>query len=138
MKQTGILTIQPGCSISTNEMRFITENNIFDTDNNMLKPIFNISAISPELMYNITKNIYETPLKNFSLIPIENRNQEFTDLLNIIEEEKKNMKTREEILQLLSYIQTSHDPLHVIVAYYSFSLIAITLFVVKIIYPLFK
>lgn len=136
MKETGIITIQPGCSISTNEMRFTSENNIFDTDKQLLKPLFDISAISPELMFNITRTWNETPLRNFSLIPIESQNQEFAKLLNMIEDERDKMKTREELLKLLSEIQSPQDPLHVKVAYYSFGLLAITIFVIKCIYPL--
>lgn len=133
--ETGIVTINPGCSIITNEMRFTAENNIFDSDNQLLKPLFNISAISSELTFDITKTWKETTLKNFTLIPIEDKNKEFGSLLNIIEDEKQKSKNREEILRILSEFQNSQDPLYIKVAYFGLGLLAITIFCVRCILP---
>lgn len=136
LTEDGIITLSPGCSVTTNEMRFSSQTNIVDKEDHILTPLFNISQISSELIFNISRNWSETPLRNFSMIPIEDNNKEFSNLLTSIDEERKKNKAREEYYTIIAKLHSNYtDPLHVIVGFNSFALLILTIFYMKVVSP---
>lgn len=134
--ENGIITLQSGCSMITNEMKFTAQNNIVDEEDHILSPMFNISEVSSESILNISRNWNEIPLQNFSMIPLEDKNEEFANLLNIIENERQKNKAKEEYYELLVQFHSKpKDPLHIIIGYYSFGLISFVVFYMKVIHP---
>lgn len=131
IRSNGVVTIQKGCSLVTRESRFTPHTTISDKKNYLLEPMFDLSNVT---LKQISEIVNSTPVeRNLSLTLLEDHEDDFEKISQMIKREKEESKRRNETYKMIK----DEDSIHKIIGALAFFLLAITIFYLKCIKPCF-
>lgn len=81
LNSSGILKIEPNCIITTDELKIRSHNVKYFNDTNVIIPRHNLSALTNQKLYNLTKNITHSITSNDNIILIQDHAIEFEKLI---------------------------------------------------------
>lgn len=99
----GIINIKQGCSITTNEIK-ITAPNTIKMENQILTPLFHLNQLTKDGILEISGNLSYLMKRNYSILVLENHNDE---LIALSEQINRNMDKNKEKIDLDDLIYTS-------------------------------
>ena len=98
--QNGKIKIKPGCTIRTNEIK-ITAYKTIEAPTQLLNPIFQLNKVNRKNIIEIAGNLSYLMDRNFSVVVLENRDDEIIQLSNKIKEDMKKVKEKIKIEDMI-------------------------------------
>lgn len=123
----GIISIKPGCSIYTDELIFTAPRTIYDKEEKIINPLFNMEEISEENILKISGNLNYLNARNYSITLIEDNFRDFDILIQQVKYERDHLKETNETNETKNTNNNS-------TMYYTLGAIAILIFSILAVY----